>query len=190
MKSLKERRGLAIPLYSLAIILFILEVFVCPRCARAAEGRAVSEVEGLEDFELRALRRARRTSDLATVKRVASLNSERASCSARLKAGLLPAFCFKVLHDEAALGLMSTIAANRERTWLTRVCVERARASERWPDLQTFLNSDFLPTQCREIVERRLSDLRYRDEEEKPASLFSRRLQSTEVPAGVDRILK
>lgn len=99
----------------------------------------------------------------------AELRSLRERCKTELAGADLPRACFTVVDLESRIGRLPSAELGRERSWLERLCLTRARAASR---VTTLGETKGLPESCRIEVERRREDLRYRMEVEAPDRLF------------------
>lgn len=100
------------------------------------------------------------------------LRIKRDRCKWELDGADLPRTCFEVSRLEARLGTISKADELRQWSWLEKLCVKRVRAAAR---VESLAETSNLPASCRVEAERRLDDLRYRMEEERPDQLFIRK---------------
>lgn len=93
-------------------------------------------------------------------------------CEAELNGKRLPIACYERLKLEDRR--IERIGISRDLAWLDRLCVERTSANRDWKELQSAEASRWISGPCRTAVERRLADLHYIDQAERPAELFAR----------------
>jgi hypothetical protein len=132
----------------------------------------------LDDLNLRSIIKSTHLTKVSVKVDPSRLESLRDSCKSQLAVELIPKSCFQVIEIEKRLGLLKNNADKRELTWLGRLCMTRASKSTLWLDLESTLDSKEIPDECRKLASKRLSDLRYKEEETAPDQLFLRRFSA------------
>jgi hypothetical protein len=161
----------------LLMALFLLLIqFSCESC-RALE--AVDDAGVDAKFLLLAIR-SKDVAGLSQIDQVLrEIKIDREYCRANLQAQQLPIRCFKLIRAEVEQLLLTEAQADRERQWLSALCIRRAGAIKSIKAIENrrdgVTNFEDLPESCRAAVNSRLSDMRYAAGESSPAQLFDRR---------------
>lgn len=134
--------------------------------------RQVETQAAVNQEDLRSLIRAQSSDEVFRI-RSASQESMRLEmvCKEQLKGRVVPSACFSFIRSK------NQITSEKDH-WLSDLCEKRAGEEVDIRHLEKTLNSPDLPLSCRQKAERRLGDLIYAAEVEKPVQIFEMRYGS------------
>lgn len=123
------------------------------------------------DDSLRSFIRARSAIQLAKADKITKRARKlELVCDVELRGKRIPFACFELLDEDGA--------DRKSHSWLTDLCLTRARESVDRIELAKTWGNKHLPESCRAAASIRAGDLKYTDQVERPAELFRRRSEA------------
>lgn len=117
--------------------------------------------------ELRSIVRASSVSHLSSIVQEAKkLRVARVACETQLKSEAVPFSCFEVIAIKEGGRLY-------EERWLEALCLERVKRATQRHSLKAALSSSRLPVECHKALIKRVDDLEYAAQGERPYEFFS-----------------